>query len=493
MVFSRRKNVRSVFLHNNKAIHQIGLHQTALQGYLAVHQVGEDHGAVLALDAHHIAQDHILRLHFILINGRKAHALALQSGQHHGKAHVALLKIGHSGHDLLIGHGVAGLLQLGCQIGQLLGVGGIVAYHILHEGGQLLHLAVLAGSAAAAVGMVMATAMFVVMLVIVAMAMLVIVAVATNVIVVQMHKKRSFKFFLYYNPILPGCQFFIFPMLQSIFCHAIMEQSHNSRRNSMKFFDIHTHVYPDAIAQKATDSIKDFYNIGGAGMNGTTSMLLSRGKEAGIERFLILPVAVNPARVHSINDFIVQQLQLHPEFVGFGTVHAAMDGLMDETQRILDLGLRGIKMHPDTQAFSIDDPRLFPVYEHIAGRIPVILHMGDHRYDYSQPAKLRHVLEEFPKLEAIAAHFGGYTMYDIAYEELNGTNCIFDVSSCMMFMEKGEAERYINLYGAERMAYGTDYPLWDPVTEVKRFLELDLTDDQFEQIAHKTAERLLKL
>ena len=53
------------------------------------------------------------------------------------------------------------------------------------------------------------------------------------------------------------------------------------------------------------------------------------------------------------------------------------------------------------------------------------------------------------------------------------------------------AEKYINAFGAERMVFGTDYPLWDPVTETKRFFDLKLTDDQFEQIAHKTAERFL--
>ena len=43
------------------------------------------------------------------------------------------------------------------------------------------------------------------------------------------------------------------------------------------------------------------------------------------------------------------------------------------------------------------------------------------------------------------------------------------------------------------MAYGTDYPLWDPVTEVEAFQKLKLTDEQFDQIAHKTAERILGL
>ena len=261
----------------------------------------------------------------------------------------------------------------------------------------------------------------------------------------------------------------------------------------MHFIDIHTHVYPDPIAQKATDSIQDFYGIGGAGMNGTVSMLRSRGAEAGISQFVILPVAVHSDRTRHINDFILQQTALYDDFIGFGTVHAEMENIAEEAQYIMDSGLRGVKMHPDTQRFAIDDPRLFPMYEAISGHIPVILHMGDHRYDYSQPFRLRRVLELFPKLDAIAAHFGGYGMHEDAYQQLKDKNCIFDVSSSMMFMEEGVAERYINLYGAERMAFGTDYPLWDPVCEMQRFLQLKLTDDQFEQIAHKTAERILKL
>ena len=133
------------------------------------------------------------------------------------------------------------------------------------------------------------------------------------------------------------------------------------------------------------------------------------------------------------------------------------------------------------------------MYEAVSGRIPVILHMGDPRYSYSRPAKLRRVLELFPRLDVIAAHFGGYSMYEEAYTQLRDKNCIFDISSSMMFMPGGIAEEYINRYGAERMAYGTDYPLWDPVQEVQAFLRLKLTDAQFEQIAWKTAKSFLKL
>lgn len=262
----------------------------------------------------------------------------------------------------------------------------------------------------------------------------------------------------------------------------------------MQIIDIHTHIYPDKIALKATESVRQFYGLKGSQeMDGTVDMLLKRGKQAGISKFVVLPVSNAPNRVRHINEFLLEQSCNHDCFIGFGTVHAEMENISQETQWILEKGLKGIKMHPDSQQFNIDDPRLFPVYEMIEDKIPLILHMGDPRYDFSHPRRLREILKVFPHLQVIAAHFGGYSMPATAKELLWDTDCVFDISSAMMFMEPGEAEKYINSYGAERMAYGTDYPLWDPVTEVNRFLQLKLTDDQFDQIAHKTAERILNI
>lgn len=261
----------------------------------------------------------------------------------------------------------------------------------------------------------------------------------------------------------------------------------------MHFIDFHCHVYPDAIAPKAANSIREFYHLGEDAMDGKVATLLEHGTAAGTQEFVILPVAIRPDRTRHINDFIIQQVAQQPRFYGYGTVHAAMDDLPEEVEYIMAKGLRGIKLHPDTQVFSIDDPRLFPMYEMLQGKLPVIFHMGDTRFDYSHPARLRHVLELFPRLQTIAAHFGGYTMYDIAAQELKGKDCFFDVSSSLMFMEEGVAEKYIRHYGAERFVYGSDFPMWDPVTEMARFLKLKLTDGEFEQIAHITAENLLNV
>ena len=259
----------------------------------------------------------------------------------------------------------------------------------------------------------------------------------------------------------------------------------------MEFIDFHCHVYPDTIAPKAADSIRKFYHLGDDYMDGRVETLLKYGTQAGVGKFVILPVSLRPTNTRHINDFVIDTVKKESRFFGYGTIHAGMQDLCEEVDYIMQNGLLGLKMHTDCQVFPIDDPRLFPVYDMVGDRLPILFHMGDQRYDYSHPARLRRVLELFPKLRVIAAHFGGYTMYETAAEELKGKDCYFDVSSSLMFMEDGVAERYIHHYGAERFVYGSDYPMWNPVVEMERFLRLKLSDAQKEQIAHITAEEIL--
>ena len=71
-------------------------------------------------------------------------------------------------------------------------------------------------------------------------------------------------------------------------------------------------------------------------------------------------VATKPSQVVSINSFIAQQMRLHPEFIGFATLHPYMDDLQAEVERAEQLGLRGIKLHPDFQAFTSTSPGRWP-------------------------------------------------------------------------------------------------------------------------------------
>lgn len=258
----------------------------------------------------------------------------------------------------------------------------------------------------------------------------------------------------------------------------------------MKIIDFHTHIYPEKIAEKATQSICDFYNLE-TSFVGNADTLIKNGRGAGIEKFVILPVAVKAEHVQNINGFVASQVQQHEEFIGFGTIHAESGNLLDVLEEIENLGLRGIKLHPDTQCFAVDDKRLFEIYDAMQGRLPLLVHAGDPRYEYSRPEKIKRILHLFPKLVVIAAHFGGWSLFDVAYENLKDENCCFDISSSIMFMGKEKAKYYINKYGADRMLFGSDFPLWSPEKEAEVFFSLGLSHEDEEKIAYKNAERLL--
>ncbi len=259
----------------------------------------------------------------------------------------------------------------------------------------------------------------------------------------------------------------------------------------MKLIDFHTHIYPDNIAEKATHSVENFYDLKAKSI-GTVNELLRLGKEAGVIKSIILPVAIKPSGVVHINDFAHHMQCEHGEFISFGTVHAGMENITDEVSRITDMGLHGIKIHPDTQLFNIDDERMFPVYEMIEGKIPLITHTGDPRYDYSHPERLRRVMKMFPRLICVAAHFGGWEMTDKGIEFLSDIeNCYVDMSSTFYYMPLSEGKRLISAYGEDRVLFASDFPAGSPVKEKENLMKMDISDDAKEKIAYKNAERFL--
>lgn len=260
----------------------------------------------------------------------------------------------------------------------------------------------------------------------------------------------------------------------------------------MRLIDFHTHIYPDAIADKATQSIRAFYEMDKGGLHGTAEVLIERGKIAGINEFVVHPVALKPTLVHKINQSIIDAVSKHSEFYGFGTVHADMDNMEQELEFIERSGLLGIKIHPDTQLFNIDDPRLYKLYDYISGKMPIMFHAGDPRYDYSHPRRIKKIMNEFPSLQVIAAHFGGWGVQDEAYSLLGEENCFVDISSSIMFINDDLLYKYINGYGADRILFGSDFPLWDPKEEVDVFMKLKLSDSDREKIAYKNALRILE-
>ena len=247
--------------------------------------------------------------------------------------------------------------------------------------------------------------------------------------------------------------------------------------------DAHSHIFPAKIAEKATNSIGTFYGYPMEHL-GCSDQLLESGRQIGVDRYLVCSTATTPKQVESINSFIAEECRLHPEFYGFATLHPDYEAIESETDRILALGLHGVKLHPDFQCFDIDDPKAFPLYAACERKhLPILFHTGDARYTYSAPHRLRNIAEKFPNLLCVGAHFGGHKNWAEAMETLKDLpNVLFDTSSTLNFITPEKATAMIRYFGADRFMWGCDFPMWDHKEEMARFMKLDLTDQERERI-----------
>lgn len=258
--------------------------------------------------------------------------------------------------------------------------------------------------------------------------------------------------------------------------------------------DCHCHIYPEKIAQKAVESIGKFYDLP-MSYNGTAAQMLQKSREAGITHSVVFSVATTPHQVASINSFIADEVSKEKSLVGLGAAHPDSEDQRADIDSIVSLGLKGVKLHPDIQRFAIDDPRCTEIYELCRERgLTLLVHMGDLRYDYSSPKRLIPVLEKFPGLRVIGAHLGGWSIWKDAEEALSRFKDFrVDCSSSLAFLDKAEAVRIIRAYGAERVLFGTDYPMWEYNTELQRFYDLGLSEEEQELILYRNAMEIFDI
>lgn len=258
--------------------------------------------------------------------------------------------------------------------------------------------------------------------------------------------------------------------------------------------DIHAHVFPDAVAQKAADSIGTFYGMN-ARHSGTVSELTGEYDRAGINRGCIHSVAVTPHYIPAINRFIAETVrQYSGRFTGFAAIHPEAEdipGLIDETKA---MGLKGFKIHPDMQRFALDSPEAMDMFSLLEGQMPVMIHTGDRRFEYSNPKRMKRVLDTFPRLTCICAHLGGWSEWEDAWKTLAGyENVYVDTSSSLYAFTPEKGREMIRHYSRERVLFGTDYPMWTPGEELDRFRKLQLSDDEAERILYRNAADLLQI
>lgn len=259
-----------------------------------------------------------------------------------------------------------------------------------------------------------------------------------------------------------------------------------------KIIDAHCHIYPDAIVGKAVEAIEDFYDNRYKGFDGKTSTMLKNGEAAGVGHYVVFSVATTPHQVHSINSFIAECVtKSRGVFTGLGTLHPYSYNPEWDFDELLSLGLKGVKLHPDFQKIPIDDERCQRIYRLCQGRVPVLLHTGDYRYDYSNPDRMRRMLEKFPGCTFIGAHFGGWSVWEKAAEKLSSfENFYVDTSSSLGDLTKEKAAMLVEAYTPDRVLFGTDYPLGDTVKEAELLKKAVTDDEALEKIFYRNSSEL---
>ena len=250
--------------------------------------------------------------------------------------------------------------------------------------------------------------------------------------------------------------------------------------------DAHCHVFPDNIADKSRDAVRDFYELP-MYTSGTAANLVNErkrvaeidGRRYQIVRQLICAPAVTSHQSYSINSFISDLVHNDAALIGFGTVHPDNKDADEQLRRFREMGLCGLKLHSDFQRFDIDDKKAYPIYEEAAHLgVPVLFHMGDRRSEHSLPKRLRVVMNDFPQLTVVAAHTGGYSHWHEALDLLEPSDRLyFDISSTLQIIEEDLFKRFLNRFGVSHFFFGSDFPMWDPHSELKKLLSFGLPDD----------------
>jgi len=261
-----------------------------------------------------------------------------------------------------------------------------------------------------------------------------------------------------------------------------------------KIIDAHTHIFPDKIAEKVSENIGAFYGLDWYSP-ASVGNLISAGNEIGVCHYLVCSTATVVSQVEHINDFIASVAAAHPEFTALMALHPDFENYEEELDRGMKMGLRGVKLHPDFQRFNMDEERLIPMYRAIAKRgLPLLIHMGDERYEYSRPCRLAQLMRAVPDLTVIAAHFGGYQRWEEALDTLPPSpNLWFDTSSSLGILSYDNAMRLMERFGVNKFMFGTDFPIWSPSVEVEKVEKLPLSDAEFELVFSENFKRLFNM
>jgi len=273
--------------------------------------------------------------------------------------------------------------------------------------------------------------------------------------------------------------------------------------------DFHTHIFPPSIKkerQKYIDADPLFatlYSSPGAKLVAAEELIASMDEE-GIDISVVLNIGWGRHQLCAkTNDYIMESIARYPRrLVGFGTVqpHSPKEAL-NEIERCARGGLKGIgEIRPDTQNFDPANEAVVPIIEAIIGHNLILLtHASEpvgHHYAGKgtvTPDRLYPLITGYPDLRLVCAHWGGGLPFYALMPEVKEAmkNVLFDTAASPFLYNKEVYRQVIQLVGAEKILFGSDYPVMKPGRLLKEVSSLNLPGETEGLILSGNARRLL--
>jgi hypothetical protein len=192
--------------------------------------------------------------------------------------------------------------------------------------------------------------------------------------------------------------------------------------------------------------------------------------------------------------------------IGFASVDPWKGrGAIRELERCKELGFRGVKLQPITQAFALHDRRFYPLWDACQSLgLPMIVHTGTTgigagapggrglKLEFGRPVPaIDTVAADFPSLTIIAAHFAWPWHLELMAVARHKGNVYVDLSGWAPRYIPAEVLQYCNSVIPDKFLFGSDFPLLSPDRWLEECATLDLKDHVRPKVLFENACRIL--
>ena len=276
--------------------------------------------------------------------------------------------------------------------------------------------------------------------------------------------------------------------------------------------DSHVHVYPPSFRERRGEiarrdaTFRELYSNPNAAL-ADAGDLLAAMDAAGVGVAVAVGIGWTDRGVaREANDYLAECVaRSGGRLLAFGSVNPAWGGdAIAEVERCAAMGLAGVgELHPDTQGFGIDDAAVMGPLMAATGRLgmPVLTHASEpvgHSYPGKgtvTPDKLLRFIEAFPGQTVIAAHWGGGLPFYALMPEVKAAlaDTYFDTAASPFLYTPDIFGAVARVIGAERVLFGTDFPLIAQPRLLAQVRGSGLSDDEQAMITGGNAARLFGL